>query len=160
MDQEPTVYHIHVIHDSDKVKSHPKSHLSERSLTSWSIDGLELVPETEAYDVMTLAPIKNGEEYYLLYAVYSTGDSFGWDRDDSIEFFGIYTNKELAEENMVTLRDSNSHDVMLKRELADGSVVEDDKDFIPWIGWGTSLSYLEVMPLYVTTRPTRMYPRH
>ena len=63
--------------------------------TDWSIEGIEL--GTDSYRSFPVSfPIEEDREYYLLYAIWTTGDSFG--RDDSSQFEGIalYEDKEKA----------------------------------------------------------------
>ncbi len=157
--ENPVVYHINVIHDHETVERHrARNDDTRESTTRWEITGLELVSENDPYEVMTHYPVKKGEEYYLLYAVMTESDSFSISHDRRIEFIDVYSNKDLAEENMEILRCAYSNpDVILKRELADGTT-DEYKYHVSWIGWGTGLSYLEVMPMYLTTRTHRVYP--
>lgn len=63
-----------------------------------NIQGIQVVGEKEYYDLSTGFDIDPTRPYYLLYAIYSTGDSFGHD-DGRIEFVGLYEDLEVAHEN-------------------------------------------------------------
>jgi len=69
--------------------------------TSHNIEGFKVFEGDIYSDLQVLYEPMPGEEYYLLYVVYSTGDSFGHDSGGNIEYIGFYTEAELhiAREN-------------------------------------------------------------
>ncbi len=88
-------------------------------------------------------------DYYLLFAVYSTGDTFGHDAGGNIEFLGLYEKDETAELNQKRVEAQSSMDepeadyfhstVTL---LSDFGI---DYDFyIPWFGYFESLDYITI----------------
>src|SRR5210317_84780 len=72
--------------------------------TDHNIEGFRAAPEEDSkyFDLVVPYEPEFDKEYYLLYAVYSTGDSFGHDDGSGIEYIGLYTENELdvARENL------------------------------------------------------------
>lgn len=90
--------------------------------------------------------------YYLLYGIYSTGNSFGYDEGE-IEFVDLYESVEFAEEMKQRLekhneqRDSDDErdSVTLKAEKSGKKI-----DFlVPWMGYFEHLSYVEIETVYL-----------
>ena len=83
--------------------------------------------------------------YYVLYAVYSTGDSFGQDDGRGVEFIGFYTENELdiANENRRTIeapRKSDSYSITLRTPTGGRSF----KQATPWDGYFEHLDYVDI----------------
>lgn len=80
-----------------------------------------------------------GDTICLVIAVWSTGDSFGHDRDACSEVFGAFKTIEEAEEFEKKLR--GKEDIMVE-----------DSDYPlyrPWTGYFESLSYIEISSFVV-----------
>lgn len=130
--------------------------------TTWTVDGIELVDQYP--DVTACFPLETGDSVYLVYVVYSTGDSFGHDEDHSIAFIDVFKTEErakLAARGIREHRDwycstrssrmtpaearklrgkyASEHSVDLVRE--DGTV---HMVCASWNGYFESLSYVEV----------------
>ena len=74
--------------------------------STWSVGGLRL---TEDYpDVSACFPIKAGDIVYLLYVVYSTGDSFGHSEDGSISFVDVFKTHAKAVTAANTIREHSN----------------------------------------------------
>lgn len=87
---------------------------------------------------------------YLLYYVYSTGDSFGRAYGGSIEFIGLYTNYEYAKKSADIIR---SHDN--KYEYSVNILDNNGKEIkihAAWSGYFESLCYVEVIPVNIENR--------
>jgi hypothetical protein len=84
-----------------------------------------------------------GEEYYLLYAVYSTGCSFGHDDNYCIEFIDLYKTKEKADE-AYKLLDENANANKITFETESGKIHE---YHTPWNDYFESISYIELKPV-------------
>lgn len=134
----------------------------------WQIaDYIELHEDSKSWsrevDLSVPFEVTSGIKYYLLYGVYSTGDSFGHDENSGIEFCGLFTDKHVAEQNDTRLRvhydwAKYSGYRIGKRQpnapkYADGQwtvkLLSDDgmSEFmcgVPWTGYFESLSYTEV----------------
>jgi hypothetical protein len=121
--------------------------------TTWDIRGLKLIDKEgshyfnyrETVDV-NFEPEK-GKIYHLLYAVYSTGDSFGHDDSACFEAIGVYQDRKIAEENEKRLREGKptvtekwgTRVVLLMEGMDKGHEYHP-----PWNGYFESLNRLEV----------------
>lgn len=120
--------------------------------TTWYIDGIEKVTALGYKDVEVAFDVKEGQEYYLVSVIYSTGDSFGHDENHSIEHIGLYEHRTMAEENAQRIRD---HDNGYGRysHVAEGALLllspsgTEYKMGTPWHGYFESLGYIEVTPV-------------
>jgi hypothetical protein len=126
--------------------------------THWTVEGLKLLgTEDHSYGYRVRETVdvnwepKKGQLYHLLYAVYSTGDSFGHDNGRCFEAIGVYKSRNVAEENEKRLREGKpskkapiygTH-VMLKME----GTTKLHPYNRPWDGYFESLDYLEVRSL-------------
>lgn len=104
--------------------------------TTWHVSGAKLVKKTGYKTVPYDGELKQGDTVYCLYAVYSTGDSFGHDEDGSMEFLSVHKTSELAFENKKNLEAGG---VEIKHD--NGSV---EKIYKPWEGYFESLSFITV----------------
>lgn len=126
--------------------------------TTWTVEGIKLLgTEDHSYGYRCNHSVdidwepKKGKLYHLLYAVYSTGDSFGHDAGACFETIGLYKSRHIAEENEKRLREGKpskkapiygTH-VMLKME----GTVKLHPYSRPWDGYFESLDCLEVVSL-------------
>ena len=117
-----------------------------------SIKGFRIVKETDYRDLVASFVPKKNTPYYLLYAVYDTGDSFGTD-NGQIVFFDLYDNREVAETNSKILEDlTGEHDA---------SVIIFENDFkpyktsVPWLGYFESLQGVYVETVYLEKKRGR-----
>lgn len=78
--------------------------------------------------------------YFLLYAVYSTGDSFGHDHNGGIEYLGLFENYETAELNLKRVEAMTDYGSCTL--LTDFSM--DYDVYCPWFGYFESLSYIKI----------------
>lgn len=72
------------------------------------------------------ADINLGDQCFVVVAVWSTGDSFGWDGDSDAEIFGAYSTHKEAQERLEELE-------------------RDESGQVPWNGYFESLSYVEIV---------------
>ena len=89
--------------------------------------------------------IENGKVYFFVYAVYSTGDSFGYDRNGGIEELGLFERREDANRcrNMALEPEINgSHSI----QLINNEGIE-YKTHCPWFGYFENLEDIEVVPV-------------
>ncbi len=120
--------------------------------TSHNIVGFRAAPESDGkyYDIeIPYAPLFE-ERYYLLYAVYSTGDSFGHDEGSSIEYIGFYKPSQLgiAQENERKLndftRDRNHGKYSVKLKSPEGKIYDQS---VPWVGYFESLDHMDIIEI-------------
>lgn len=78
---------------------------NDDTATDHNVTGVRAVSSKEYYDlVVDFEP--NNEPAYLLYGIYSSGDSFS-NSDGHIEFVGLYRDKNVAWENYRKLKEHN-----------------------------------------------------
>lgn len=96
------------------------------SYTDWSIGDTFTVDSKDSYRAtpISFTPVSN-TPYYAVYAVWSSGDSFGHDENSNFELFGLYEAREEAEKERNRLAADTSHEV-------------------PWNGYFEDLTLLEV----------------
>lgn len=123
--------------------------------SSHNILGIEEVKNEHDYSDLTLPFEIEKSKEYLLYCVYSTGNSFGRSEHSEIEHIGLYKTEEEAKYNQKQIDkhyqnytddhvkfDENSYNVNLKNEIG-----TEYKLCAPWCGYFESLSYSEILPL-------------
>jgi hypothetical protein len=104
--------------------------------SDWTVHGAKLADDRGYKNVPYPGDLKSGDEVYVLYAVYSTGDSFGHDENGCIEFISVHKDANLAFKNKNNLQ-NGKHVV----EHDDGTI---ENIYAPWGGYFESLSYLQV----------------
>lgn len=103
--------------------------------------------EGHPYDLSISFDPDPEKPYFLVYAIYSTGDSFGFDEDREIEFFDLFDNYEAAAglanalRERTESRDSNDYDFQI--------TYNDVRYHIPWLGYFEELSTLQVLPVHM-----------
>ena len=108
--------------------------------TSWSINGVKLL-DHDAYKALSCdADFKVGDKVYVVYAVYSTGDSFGHDEGRDIEFVSWHRDEEIAKQNVQSLIQGNTKGYHYTIKLDNGSEIT---RYCPWDGYFESLDYAE-----------------
>jgi len=78
----------------------------DNTATEHDIRGFRVVGEQNYYDLSVDFEVDPTRPYFLVYAIYSTGDSFGHD-DGCIEFVGLYESLDVAHENAQRLKIHN-----------------------------------------------------
>lgn len=111
--------------------------------TSHSVQSIEVVSERAYLDLTVDFEVEAGGQYYLLYGVYSTGDSFGRDVDAGIDYVDLFQSKEVADENLKRL-EANSREVTSTVKLVTEQGLEYNYS-VPWKGYFERLSYVEVL---------------
>lgn len=118
--------------------------------TEHTINGLRLLDGEGGYRSaeVLIKPVK-GETYHLLYAVYSTGDSFGHYAGAGFEGIGVYKDRKVAELNRTRLLEGKpvasrkSFSFELIRLRVEGTKTTHNY-FRPWLGYFESLDKLEI----------------
>lgn len=136
------------LHGHDTSEADPDDEFSRPSThTEHNIISFKVHPETQYGDVVVPYEPERGVDYYLLYVVYSTGDSFGSDSGSSIEYIGLYTNDELniAKENerRIETHDTGKHDTDTMLRLLMPNTTDFDI-YVPWQGYFESLDYVDI----------------
>lgn len=106
----------------------------------WTVAGAGLVVPRgyEKFDSCE-TDIESGK-CYALYAVYSTGDSFGYDTNAALEFIWVFNDFDLVVKAKEYLKTVKGHDA--KIDVGDGKTYP---LYVPWNGYFESLSYLDIV---------------
>ena len=113
--------------------------------SSHSVTGMHIVGDDAYFDVTVPDEVLPGEHLWLVWAVYSTGDSFGHDDAYNIEFVSAHRDEDTARHNAGMLgsvpRDASyGHRVKVLLDRR-GTTMEYT---VPWLGYFESLDYVEV----------------
>jgi hypothetical protein len=146
------IYSIEIIDDAygEVTRSGDPSDKWDRddTHTSHNVQGFKAKLEKEGgyFDLTVPYEPEFDETYYLLYVVYSTGDSFGHDAGSGLEAIGLYKKDELdvAKDNERRIeKHYRSKDPDFNVEL----ITSSGKKFqqhTPWVGYFESLDYTEI----------------
>lgn len=159
---------LKVVYDSyskvTRKRDTSQEYSGEDTTTSWSIGGLVL---TDDYpDLVPSFPVKADDDVYLVYLVYSSGDSFSHNEDGRISFIDVYKTRDKADFAASCIREHNSwykdmHEhwkpmtakerkALSKKYKSEYSIdlVREDGSINPeragWNGFFEQLSYIEV----------------
>ena len=110
---------------------------ADDTYTSHSIRGFKVVKGY--YDLAVGFEPSYDKTYFLLYATYSTGDSFSH-HEGEIEFVDLYEDENVAYENLRRLQQLEAgYSAKLLHENGEEYIFN-----VPWVGYFESLSDLEV----------------
>lgn len=113
---------------------------NDDTCTSHDIRGFKVTKDY--YDLTVEFEPNYDKTYFLLYATYSTGNSFSH-HEGEIEFVDLFEDENVAYENLRRLeRHKEGYSVKLLHESG-----EEYSFSVPWIGYFESLSDLEVMAI-------------
>jgi len=110
---------------------------NDSTAASIHIHGIEVAKEG-CCDGAAPFDLKKDRTYYLVWADYNTGDSFG-KYGNRMEFIDLFETKELAEQCAKAARDTPTYTYAFKRE--NGIEI---KQSAPWIGYFESLNDVNV----------------
>ena len=118
----------------------------------WSFRNVFLSEEKSAWDLCLPFEVKQGDDVWVVLAIYSTGDSFGHDERACVEYVDAFLDKHkardcarLVEASQKSYDDRTDKEVKWIRE--DGS--EGKLDYVPWNGYFESLNEVECLYLEV-----------
>jgi hypothetical protein len=112
------------------------------SKTEWSLintsisldrDNTYSYPNGRNHDI-EFKPNKLVSKYYCVYAIYSTGDSFGHDASAYLETLEVFLSRQEALDFIEALSNVSKYEFIYK----------DKKYYIPWTGYFESLDSLEI----------------
>lgn len=115
------------------------------SYTSWDLLGCSIKEEGEYFDVIAPFEVKSGDSVIVVYAVYSTGDSFGHDEGACKEVIDVFKDMDKAEACVRAIESTTkSWDDRTEKKAEwireDGSAGK--LDYVPWNGYFESLDYV------------------
>ena len=123
--------------------------------TDWSATGIELVSRDKDYfDVIAPFKVEIGDSLIVVYAIYSTGDSFGRDDGACKEIIDVFKSPDRAHGcvKAVEATENGYNDYFNKEAVwirEDGSVGK--LDYAPWNGYFESLDGVHAELLRVNT---------
>lgn len=129
------------------------SHHSDEEYGDWYesfTNSLESVSCAAAVpDVVSVHDLKSGDRAYLVWAEWSTGDSFGHGDRSSVEAIGLFVDRKCAQELKDGLEATDkygnyqsSKNVSYKIKTTDGQLFE--CGFAPWAGYFESLDAVHI----------------
>lgn len=135
------ITHLHIDKDSycEQIRE-PESDIWDRgdSSTSYTLNSVVICDPSKSYDLMYDGNLTIGERLYVVYAIYSTGDSFGIDEDGCIDFISVHKDSKIAEANVKLLTTCKEG---IKIMLDGGYPM---RYYPPWLGYFESLSYVRI----------------
>jgi hypothetical protein len=107
--------------------------------TDWTIGGISLGARDSERSLPADFDVQVGDKVFVVYAVYSTGDTFGHDEGAYLEVLSFHKNREIAERNLAAAEGRTRRDrSQLVLEFDSGGKVE---RYCPWDGYFESLDY-------------------
>lgn len=94
-------------------------------------------------DVVSEKEFKSGDKAYVVWAVWSTGDSFGHSEDSEVDAIAIFSDPSAAfdfKNQLEIFSDPDDYEP-ISFETKDGQII---KYYPSWFGYFESLSYIEV----------------
>lgn len=138
-----TIVHIKVLHSAERhvTREADKDEPFDRddTATDHHVSGLEIVEGRSFWDLIVDYEVGEDRPYHLLYAVYSTGDSFGRDDGDKILFFDLYEKAEDAERAREQIEACEG--TIMSYTASNGTTTTTG---CPWSGYFESLDYVRV----------------
>lgn len=114
----------------------------EDTSTSWTVEGITLLDKDEYNALPADFPVEVGDTVYVVYAVYSTGDSFSHDENGEFETVCFFKTREKAHAaaRAVSQRTAGES-YQMTFETESGAKIS---RYCPWDGYFERLSYVEV----------------
>lgn len=136
------------------------------TITDYRIEGL--IEDNDEYgfgcEIIPLVSehkeLREGKNHYLLYATYDSGDSFSRNSNGRIEFVAVFTDRDLAEENLQRLKDHHQAVDDWKRPSGKLKNVspymttilnhkrQDVTIYVPWHGYFEHLRELDIKTVW------------
>jgi hypothetical protein len=80
------------------------------TFTDWSISDVITNGDKKSYDFVAPFQLEDNTKYYLVYIIYSTGDSFSHQANANCEFIDLFKTKEQAEKLVTKIKSDNEKD--------------------------------------------------
>lgn len=106
--------------------------------TDWYFGPAVVVSKDKSWDECVDFDIASGQKFYVVVAVYDTGDSFGWDKNGQYTVVDTFTDRELAEKCEAACYMKEVSYTKQNGELVCGSCA-------PWNGYFENLSYVTIL---------------
>lgn len=110
---------------------------------TYTFHGLCLVDKNSYSDLTVPFDIKPDTTYYLVYADYDTGDSFGRD-GNQLEFIDLFESFQMANEAIVDIKDNT---LGFETSYTRNNGIKIEHIHAPWVGYFEYLNGIEAIPL-------------
>lgn len=107
---------------------------------TYSQEFVKVVKDADYPDIASIFDFQNGDNVFVVWACWNTGDSFGWARERYAEAFGIFKEIDAAKELAEALRKADDEELEIK--TSDGQNFK--FSYLPFHGYFESLSFVEV----------------
>lgn len=133
--------HRQVNHDGEN--SDDEYRYRGTTTTTWSFESID---QTDSYPDAVLylddsEDFDPNAQYYMLYAIWSTGDSFGHDEDECCEALIVYKDVNLAKKIAARLTDTKEYNI----KIDNGCGGEVDL-YCGWVGYFERLTEIVIQP--------------
>jgi hypothetical protein len=105
------------------------------TVTQWDVHGISLSDKDGEYALPVDFPVQVGDKVYVVYAIYSSGDTFHRDVSSNFEVISFHKNYDIAMKNQEALQELHKN-AQMQIEYDSGAVV---KRYCPWDGYFESL---------------------
>lgn len=107
------------------------------TLTEWHVSGIKVVPDRDYFDVIVPFDVDKQGWYWLVYVIYSTGDSFGYDQNGCMEVLDLFIDGSKAQACADAVSGDNTSVTWIREDGSEGKL-----GYVPWNGYFESLSYV------------------
>ena len=129
----------------------PWKEIYDVQLESYEIKKIDEIPDEDCFEVVSELDLPPGSEAWIVWVVWSSGDSFGWAKNKHVEVLAIFDHEWYANvfADYVRSEDYESNnlfmggtDKLFDFQSEDGQVFK--YDYIPWDGYFESLEAVHV----------------
>jgi hypothetical protein len=111
------------------------------SYTQWNVTGLKLDTKDSRRALPVDEDVEVGQTLYAVYAIYSTGDTFGHDEGACIELVSLHKTEEITLRNVIAIETGYKESGSLMIELDNGEKIS---RYCPWDGYFESLDSVQI----------------
>jgi hypothetical protein len=115
--------------------------------TEWAVKGLSI--GKGGHGLYVSGKANAGDTVWLVYAVYSTGDSETFRRDGAIEFVSVHRDEQVARKNAQALADLDEDAMWGTKIPLALDTGEEIQYLVPWCGYFEHLSYVQCEPFVI-----------
>jgi hypothetical protein len=120
--------------------------------TSWDIEGIALSDKDGSDALPADFDIKIGDTIFVVYLVYSTGDTFHQADGAYLEVLSFHKNEAVARKNLREIEGRKAENFVMTIELDNGNKIE---RVCSWDGYFESLDYARCESFVVTEKTQR-----
>lgn len=128
---------------------------ADDTATDWTVRGISLGSENGEHSLQPDFDVEVGDTVYVVYAVYSTGDTFHRAEGAYLEVLSFHKNGALAHQNAARARDRKGREEAYTMTIVYDSGAQVSRH-CPWDGYFESLDYIQV-DSFPVTGPSKRY---